>query len=405
MSYDFLSLASHGLIDLPWWGYVVVTLVITHVTIASVTIFLHRAQAHRALDLHPVVSHFFRFWLWLTTGMITKEWVAIHRKHHAKVETPDDPHSPQTRGIETVFWKGTELYRAESKNLETLEKYGHGTPDDWIENNLYTRFGWQGVGLMLAVNLTLFGPIGATIWAVQMMWIPITAAGIINGIGHYWGYRNFACADASTNIVPWGIVIGGEELHNNHHAYGTSAKLSSQWYEFDIGWMYISILSALKLATVRKVAPQLKFDRTKVVADLTTLQSVITHRYAVLTSYARSLKDACATELANRKTRSADGAAHDVTADAPSARRIKHWLLVDAAKLSEVDRVKLAEALANSKALATAYSMRQDLGALWERSTESSEQLLARLQDWCHRAEASGIAPLAQFSLKLKRYA
>jgi stearoyl-CoA desaturase (delta-9 desaturase) len=401
MSYDFLSLASHGLIDLPWWGYVVVTLVITHVTIASVTIFLHRAQAHRALDLHPVVSHFFRFWLWLTTGMITKEWVAIHRKHHAKVETPDDPHSPQTRGIETVFWQGTELYRAESKNLETLEKYGHGTPDDWIERNLYTRFGWQGVGLMLAVNLTLFGPIGATIWAVQMMWIPITAAGIINGIGHYWGYRNFACADASTNIVPWGIVIGGEELHNNHHAYGTSAKLSSQWYEFDIGWMYISILSALKLATVRKVAPQLKFDRTKVVADLTTLQSVITHRYAVLTSYARSLKDACAAELANRKTRSA----HDAASDAPSARRIKHWLLVDPAKLSEIDRVKLAEALANSKALATAYTMRQDLGALWERSTESSEQLLARLQDWCHRAEASGIAPLAQFSLKLKRYA
>ena len=405
MSYDYFSLASHGLIDLPWWGYVVVTLVLTHVTIASVTIFLHRSQAHRALDLHPVVSHFFRFWLWLTTGMLTKEWVAIHRKHHAKVETPDDPHSPQTRGIETVFWKGAELYRAESKNLETLEKYGHGTPDDWIEHNLYTRFGWQGVGLMLAVNLALFGPIGATIWAVQMMWIPITAAGIINGIGHYWGYRNFACADASTNIVPWGIVIGGEELHNNHHAYGTSAKLSSQWYEFDIGWVYIRILSACKLATVRKVAPQLKFDRTKVVADLVTLQSVITHRYAVLTSYARSLKDACAAELANRKIRPPGAVAANPTPDAPSARRIKHWLLVDAAKLTDFDRAKLAEALANSKALATAYAMRQDLGALWERSTESSEQLLARLQDWCHRAEASGLAPLAQFSLKLKRYA
>jgi stearoyl-CoA desaturase (delta-9 desaturase) len=405
MSYDFLSLASHGLIDLPWWGYVVVTLVLTHVTIASVTIFLHRAQAHRALDLHPIVSHFFRFWLWLTTGMITKEWVAIHRKHHAKVETVDDPHSPMTRGIRTVLLQGAELYRAESRNQETLAKYGLGTPDDWIERNLYTRFGWQGVGLMLAVNLALFGPIGATIWAVQMMWIPVNAAGIINGIGHYWGYRNFACADTSTNIVPWGIIIGGEELHNNHHAYGTSAKFSSQWYEFDLGWVYIRALSALKLATVRKVAPQLKFDRTKVVADLTTLQSVITHRYAVLTSYARSLKDACAAELANRKSRFAHDAAHNVASDAPSARRIKHWLLVDPVKLSEIDRVKLAEALAKSKALATAYAMRQDLGALWERSTESSEQLLARLQDWCHRAEASGIAPLAQFSLKLKRYA
>jgi stearoyl-CoA desaturase (Delta-9 desaturase) len=400
MSYDFISLASHGLIDLPWWGYVVVTLVMTHVTIACVTIYLHRSQAHRALDLHPAVSHFFRFWLWMTTGMLTKEWVAIHRKHHAKVETPDDPHSPQTRGIETVLLQGTELYRAESKNLETIEKYGHGTPDDWVENNLYTRFGWQGVGLMLMVNLALFGPIGATIWAIQMMWIPITAAGIVNGIGHYWGYRNFACADASTNIVPWGIVIGGEELHNNHHAYGTSAKLSSQWYEFDIGWMYITILSRLKLATVRKVAPQLKFDRTKVVADLATLQSVITHRYAVMTSYARTLKDACAAELASRKARHAGDAAASV-----SARRIKHWLLVDSAKLSDQDRVKLTDALANSKALATAYAMREELRALWERSTESSEQLLTRLQDWCHRAEASGIVPLAQFSLKLKRYA
>jgi stearoyl-CoA desaturase (delta-9 desaturase) len=405
MSYDFLSLASHGLIDLPWWGYVVVALVMTHVTIASVTIFLHRAQAHRGLDLHPVVSHFFRFWLWLTTGMVTKEWVAIHRKHHAKVETVDDPHSPMTRGIKTVLLQGAELYRAESRNQETIAKYGLGTPDDWIERNVYTRFSWQGVGLMLAVNLMLFGPIGATIWAVQMMWIPVNAAGIINGIGHYWGYRNFACADTSTNIVPWGILIGGEELHNNHHAYGTSAKFSSQWYEFDLGWMYIRMLSALKLATVRKVAPQLKFDRTKVVADLTTLQSVITHRYAVLTSYARSLKDACAAELANRKTRSADGATAHAVSDVPSARRIKHWLLVDPATLSDVDRTKLAEALASSKALATAYAMRQDLGALWERSTESSEQLLARLQDWCHRAEASGLAPLAQFSLKLKRYA
>jgi stearoyl-CoA desaturase (delta-9 desaturase) len=405
MSYDFLSLASHGLIDLPWWGYVVVALVMTHVTIASVTIFLHRAQAHRGLDLHPVVSHFFRFWLWLTTGMVTKEWVAIHRKHHAKVETVDDPHSPMTRGIKTVLLQGAELYRAESRNQETIAKYGLGTPDDWIERNVYTRFSWQGVGLMLAVNLMLFGPIGATIWAVQMMWIPVNAAGIINGIGHYWGYRNFACADTSTNIVPWGILIGGEELHNNHHAYGTSAKFSSQWYEFDLGWMYIRMLSALKLATVRKVAPQLKFDRTKVVADLTTLQSVITHRYAVLTSYARSLKDACAAELANRKTRTADGATAHAVSDVPSARRIKHWLLVDPATLSDVDRTKLAEALASSKALATAYAMRQDLGALWERSTESSEQLLARLQDWCHRAEASGLAPLAQFSLKLKRYA
>ncbi len=401
MSYDLLSLASHGLVDLPWWGYVLLTLILTHITIASVTIFLHRAQAHRALDLHPVVSHFFRFWLWLTTGMLTKEWVAIHRKHHAKVETDDDPHSPQTRGIKTVFWQGTELYRAESENQETLAKYGHATPDDWIERNVYTRWSWQGVGLMMGVNLVLFGPIGLTIWAIQMMWIPITAAGIINGFGHYWGYRTYACADASTNIVPWGIVIGGEELHNNHHAYATSAKLSSQWYEFDIGWMYIRMLAACKLATVRKIAPQIRFDRSKAVPDLATLQAVITHRYAVVTSYARTLKAACAVELAHLKARAA--ANHSV--DLPSMKRMKRCLLADPAALSEDDRVKLAAALAKSKALATIYAMRQDLASLWERSTESSEQLLARLQDWCHRAEASGIPPLAQFSLQLKRYA
>src|SRR5689334_590129 len=263
MNPDLLALAAHGLVDLPWWGYIVVAAVLTHVTIACVTIFLHRSQAHRALDLHPIVAHFFRFWLWITTGMVTKEWVAIHRKHHAKVETDEDPHSPQTRGIETVLLRGAELYRDEAKNRETLDKYGHGTPDDWIERNLYTRFSWQGVGVMLVLDVILFGPIGMTIWAVQMLWIPVNAAGIINGIGHYWGYRNYACEDASTNIVPIGILIGGEELHNNHHAYGSSAKFSAKWYEFDIGWMYIRILEAVGLAKVRKVAPKLKIEAGK----------------------------------------------------------------------------------------------------------------------------------------------
>ena len=398
MTPDFLALAAHGLTPLPWWGYVVVALVLTHITIASVTIFLHRSQAHRGLDLHPVASHFFRFWLWMTTGMVTKEWVAIHRKHHAKVETPDDPHSPQTRGIRTVLLRGAELYREESKIQETLDKYGHGTPSDWIERNVYTPFSWQGVALMLIIDLALFGPIGATIWAVQMLWIPITAAGIINGIGHYWGYRNFACADASMNIVPWGILIGGEELHNNHHAYGTSAKLSSRWYEFDIGWMYIRILESMRLATVRKVAPRVRFDRAKAAPDLATLQAIITHRYAVATSYAKSLKAACAAEIASLRERHAH-------VDLPSLRRIKRWLASDENVLPETERARLAQTLDRSTVLQQIYHMRQELASLWGRSTESSEQLLARLQDWCHRAEASGIPPLAQFSLQLKRYA
>ena len=398
MNLDSLVRAANGLVSLPWWGYVIVTLALTHVTIAAVTIYLHRCQAHRGLDLHPVVSHFFRFWLWLTTGMITKEWIAIHRKHHAKVETADDPHSPQTRGINTVLLRGAELYREESHNVETLAKYGHGAPNDWIERHLYTPHTWKGVGLMLIIDLVLFGPIGATIWAVQMLWIPVTAAGIINGIGHYWGYRNFACADASTNIVPWGIIIGGEELHNNHHAYGSSAKLSSRWYEFDIGWMYIRTLELLGLATVRKIAPQIKFDRAKVTPDLATLQAIITHRYAVATSYAKSLKVACAAEITALRARHGH-------IDLPSLRRVKRWLASEEHVLSESERARLAHALDNSKVLQQIYHMRQELAALWGRSTESSEQLLARLQDWCLRAETSGIAPLEQFSMKLRRYA
>jgi stearoyl-CoA desaturase (delta-9 desaturase) len=403
MSFDFLSFAAHGLMPLPWWGYLVVALALTHVTIACVTIFLHRAQAHRALDLHPAVSHFFRFWLWLTTGMLTKEWVAIHRKHHAKCETPEDPHSPQTRGIRTVFWQGSELYRAEAKNQETLEKYGRGTPDDWLERNLYTRYGWHGVGLMLAVNLVLFGAPGATIWAVQMIWIPITAAGIINGIGHYWGYRNFASPDASTNIVPWGIIIGGEELHNNHHAYGSSAKLSSRWYEFDLGWAYIRMLEMVGLADVRRVAPRLVVARAaKAEPDAATLQAVIENRYAVVTRYARALKASCAMELRVLRER----AGRTEFSDIPSVRRVKRWLAGDAAApLPEPEQQALARALEHSRALSTIYTMRKDLDHLWERSTESREQLLARLQDWCRRAEASGIAPLAQFSLQLRRIA
>ena len=401
MNQDFLSFVSQGLLPLPWWGYVALTLALTHVTIAAVTIFLHRGQAHRGLDLHPAASHFFRFWLWMTTGMVTKEWVAIHRKHHARVETADDPHSPQTRGIRTVLLEGAELYRAESTNAETLEKYGAGTPDDWLERNVYSRFTWEGVGLMLMVDIVLCGPIGLTIWAVQMAWIPITAAGIVNGLGHYWGYRNFSCEDASRNVVPWGILIGGEELHNNHHAYGTSAKLSSRWYEFDLGWAYIRCLEALGLAKVRKVAPRIKFDRENLHADLETLQSVITHRYAVLTSYARSLKQAFRGEIAGLRERARRG---ELSVDMRSLRRLRRWFHSDGRDLPESERARLAPALESSKALQTIYAMRQELTALWQRSNESREQLLARLQDWCHRAEASDIIPLRNFSRELRSY-
>jgi stearoyl-CoA desaturase (delta-9 desaturase) len=275
-----LGFLDSGLLDATGWQIVAYTLLATHVTIAAVTIYLHRCQAHRALDLHPVVSHFFRAWLWLTTGMVTKEWTAIHRKHHAKCETEDDPHSPQTRGIRKVLLEGAELYREESRNPETMVKYGHGTPDDWVERNVYTRFPSLGITLTLLADVAMFGVIGITVFAIQMLWIPVTAAGIINGLGHWWGYRNFDSPDAATNVLPWGILIGGEELHNNHHAFASSAKLSNRWYEFDVGWMYIRILQALGLATVRKVAPVPKFtEQPRPAVDLHTLQAVIAHRY------------------------------------------------------------------------------------------------------------------------------
>jgi stearoyl-CoA desaturase (delta-9 desaturase) len=388
-----------GLLDLSWWGYVLVTLGLTHVTIASVTIFLHRHQAHRALELHPIASHFFRFWLWFTTGMVTKEWVAIHRKHHAKSETAEDPHSPQIYGIKKVLFEGTELYRAEAKNSETLEKYGHGTPDDWIERKLYSKHVVLGISIMLLIDLALFGTIGLTIWGVQMLWIPFFAAGVINGIGHYWGYRKFAPNDTSTNIVPWGILIGGEELHNNHHAYVTSAKLSSKWWEFDIGWMYIRVLETLGLAKVRKLPPKIRFNLAKTRCDAETLQAVIIHRYDVLAKFAKSLKQTAVEEIRNLRARAVPGLKDSRALDA-----VKHWLQRDAEELPEKERAALDQALHSSKVLSTIYSMRQDLAALWSRSTASKEQLVKQLEDWCRRAEESGISALQEFSRKLRCY-
>lgn len=388
---------ANGLIDTTWWQVLAFTLVVTHITIAAVTIFLHRSQAHRALDLHPIPSHFFRFWLWLTTGMVTKEWVAIHRKHHAKCETDDDPHSPQTRGIKTVLLTGSELYRAEAKVQETLTKYGHGTPDDWIERNLYTRFSWQGVGLMLIVNLTLFGAIGATVWAVQMLWIPITAAGIINGIGHWWGYRNFEAVDASTNVSPWGIIIGGEELHNNHHTYPTSAKLSVKPYEFDIGWAYIRGLETLGLAKVRKTPPKLALGSVKPVADDKTLEAIIANRYEVMAKYAAELRAACAIELERLKAQGAENTSH--WKDMLLAKR---WLHRDVEKIPSHVQAQVANAAAGVPSLAKLVSMREELRLLWTRTNVSADQLVSDLQGWCKRAEDSGIAALRDFSFKLR---
>ena len=396
---DFLMSATSGLIDLPWWGYVLVLLGTTHITIATVTIFLHRTQAHRGIDLHPVVSHFFRAWLWLTTGMVTKEWVAIHRKHHAKCDTIEDPHSPVIHGHWGVLRFGVDMYRKESKNLDTLERYGHGTPDDWVERNIYSKYTWQGMGVSLVVFFALFGFVGLSMWCIQLIWIPITAAGIINGTGHHWGYRNYLTEDASTNIVPWGIIIGGEELHNNHHAFGASARFSHRWYEFDIGWIYICALSALGLAKVRKVAPALKLRTIEGDVD-ETLQAIITHRYRVMQDYARLVRRTAKTEFAALKLRAEKG-----EIELPNFKQLLKDFRADAATLADVQRARLAEAFAHSDALKKLYQMRQDLTALWGRSTESKDQLAVRWQAWRKNAEGSGIAPLRAFSNRLARFA
>jgi stearoyl-CoA desaturase (delta-9 desaturase) len=386
-----------GLVDASWWQIVLYTLATTHITIAAVTIFLHRSQAHRALDLHAIPSHFFRLWLWLGTGMVTKEWVAIHRKHHAKCETQDDPHSPVAHGIKTVLLTGSELYRAEAKNQETLAKFGHGTPDDWMERNVYSRFTWQGVGIMLILNLMLFGAVGLTVWAVQMLWIPITAAGIINGLGHWWGYRNFEAPDASTNVSPWGIIIGGEELHNNHHTYPTSAKLSVKKYEFDIGWAYIRGLEMIGLAKVRKTPPMLKLGNIKPVADSKTLEALIANRYEVMAKYARDLRVACATEVKRLK---AEGAG--ANAKLANMRLARRWLHRDADKIPSHVKAAVESARDQSPALVKLVAMREELRSLWTRTNVSAEQLVADLQAWCKKAEESGIAALQEFALKLR---
>ena len=392
-----VALLAHGLIEAAWWQVVLVTLVMTHITISSVTIFLHRAQSHRALDLHAIPSHFFRFWLWLTTGMVTKEFVAIHRKHHAKCETEEDPHSPQTRGIKTVLLTGVELYRAESKVKETMVKYGLGTPDDWIERNLYTRFSWQGVGVMLLIDLGLFGAIGLTVWAIQMLWIPIMATGIINGLGHWWGYRNFEAPDASTNVSPWGIVIGGEELHNNHHTYPTSAKFSVKPYEFDIGWGYIRALELMGLAKVRKTPPLLKLGSIKPVADDKTLEAVIANRYEVMAKYARNLRHASHSEVQRLKAEGSSSAAK-----LENMLLAKRWLHRDEDKIPLAVKARVAMAVEHSPGLAKLVVMREELRQLWTRTNVSAEQLVADLQAWCKAAEESGIAALQEFSRKLR---
>lgn len=390
-----LSFLQNGLLNLSWWGILCTGLILTQTTIAAVTLYLHRSQTHRGVDFHPVVNHFFRFWLWLTTGMVTKEWVAIHRKHHARCETENDPHSPKMVGLDTVMWRGAELYRDAAKDHAMLNQFGKGTPDDWLERHIYAAHPVWGIAIMLMVDVLLFGVIGLTVWAIQMAWIPFWAAGVINGVGHYFGYRNFENEDASTNLVPWGFWIGGEELHNNHHTFGTACKFSYHWYEFDIGWLYIRILSTLKLATVRKTPPKLALQAQHQIT-FDTLQAVISNRYFLAVRYTQQMKGVWQQELKHLQSQAS-------SISIPKAKILSTWLQKEPTLLITTEQQQLKQLLDNSPALAKIYQMRQELSAVWGRSNLSKDELLHKLQTWCAQAEASNIEALAHFAHTLRQ--
>ncbi|MND53660.1 Fatty acid desaturase [compost metagenome] len=384
----------NGLLDLSAWQLVGITLLMTHVTIVSVTVYLHRYSAHRALELNGALKHFFRFWLWLTTAQNTREWTAVHRKHHAKCETPDDPHSPLYKGLGTVLRKGAELYREEARNPETLRIYGKNCPEDWIERNLYSRYKLGGIALMAVIDLLLFGTIGITIWAVQMMWIPFWAAGVVNGLGHALGYRNFECRDAATNLVPWGIVIGGEELHNNHHTYPNSAKLSVKRWEFDMGWAWIRLFCLLRLAKVQRVAPIAHRVAGKASLDMDTAMAILNNRFQIMAQYRKLVIG----PLVKQELARVDASLRH------HFRRAKRLLSRETSLLEDRHHVRIESMLAHSQALKTIYEKRLALQQIWARTSANGHDMLAAMKDWVHEAETSGIHALRDFAAQLKTY-
>lgn len=384
----------NGLLDLSAWQLVGITLLMTHVTIVSVTVYLHRYSSHRALELNGALKHFFRFWLWLTTAQNTREWTAIHRKHHAKCETPDDPHSPVYKGLGTVLRKGAELYREEARNPETLRIYGKNCPDDWIERNLYSRYKLGGIALMAVIDLLLFGTIGITIWAVQMMWIPFWAAGVVNGLGHALGYRNFECRDAATNLVPWGIIIGGEELHNNHHTYPNSAKLSVKRWEFDMGWVWIRLFCLLRLAKVQRVAPIAHRVAGKASLDMDTAMAILNNRFQIMAQYRKLVIG----PLVKQELAHVDASVRH------HFRRAKRLLSRETSLLEDRHHVRIESMLAHSQALKTIYEKRLALQQIWARTSANGHDMLAAMKDWIHEAETSGIHALRDFAAQLKTY-
>lgn len=387
MNLDFL----YGVLDLSFWGYVLVAFVAIQITFMGVTLYLHRDACHRSLDLHPALRHFFRFWLWMTSGIVTKEWVAVHRKHHARCETPEDPHSPVIFGLKKVLLEGAELYQAAARDPEVTEKFGRGTPNDWMERNVYFKYRNMGIVLLIVVDLVLFGVPGIIIMAAQLMANPLLAAGVVNGVGHYYGYRNFECSDAARNVVPWGVLLAGEELHNNHHAFPSSAKFSVQRWEFDIGWLYIRIFKALGLARVLRTAPEPVKVEPRRHIDLENVRAVIVNRMHVLRDYTRHVTlPVFREELSN-----AGGAL---------SSRVRKLLVREPGLLDVNAKSRLSEVLAANQTLKTVHEFRERLAVMWSGANMSNEKLIQHLRELIAQAEASRIKVLQDFANTLRSY-
>ena len=391
-----LNFLAGGLLQFSWGAMLIYLLVVTQLTIFSVTLYLHRSQAHRGVDFHPVLAHFFRFWTWLTTSMITREWVAIHRKHHAKCETEEDPHSPQYKGINTVFWRGVELYREARGMRDDIEQYGKGCPNDWIEKKVYTPWATMGPVVLLVISFILFGAKGVAVWAIQMAWIPFWAAGVVNGLGHWWGYRNFETADTATNLVPWGVWIGGEELHNNHHTFPSSAKFALRKWEVDIGWIAIKAMEKVKLAKVLRVAPSLNIRPNIPMPDTDTLKALLAHRFQAMTDFKRNvLKPALREEAQAKGTK----------LNRLMPRKLRKGLVDDGRWLTPDARQQMNEWVESSPRIQAVIEYRRRLAHVLESRGHTAAETLQHLQDWCKEAEASGIRALQDYAARLKGYA
>ncbi len=389
-----MDLLINGLIEFTWVEYIIYTLIVTQITIMAITLYLHRGICHSAIDIRAPLAHFFRFWLWFTTSMKTADWVAIHRKHHAKVETIDDPHSPIVHGINTVLFRGADLYAEEKANEETIKKYSHNCPNDWIEHKIYSGKSNLGILFLFILNILMFGVVGIIIWAIQMMWTPIFAAGGINGVGHYYGYRNFDTADESTNMMPIAFFIGGEELHNNHHAYPTAAKFSYKPWEFDIGWLYIKIFSIIGLVKVKRLAPKTIVEETSKELDSETAYALLRSKILVITNYTKKVIN----PIMKKETKSASNELKKLI------KKSKTSFLRQPDRISNQSITDLQMIFNENNSLSIVYNLKNKLHSILNSKYSKLDKFKDTINEWCLEAKSQGIDDLNDFSESLKGY-